>query len=184
MQGQFSIPPTGIEVWRPVLGYEGFYNVSDLGRVRRIAPPPRGGSRPRSPDGILSPMPDRRGYLRVNLKRNGKAQHKFVHVLVIEAFLGPFSPGEETDHKNGIKADNWLANLEKVTPFENTRRAIRLGLRDAVGESNPSAKLSEQDIRAIRRMAATETGRELARRYRVSPSLISRIVSRRRWRHV
>ena len=184
MQSQFSIPPTGVEVWRHVLGYEDLYAVSDLGGVRRIAPPPRGGSRPRLPDGILSPIRDSKGYLRVRLCRGGKRKRRFVHALVIEAFLGPFSAGEETDHKNGVKVDNRLVNLEKVTPLENTRRAIRLGLRDAVGESNPSAKLSRDDIRAIRRMAETVRGRELARRFKVSPALISLIISGRRWRHL
>jgi len=178
MQAQFSIPLTGAEVWRPVLGYEGLYDVSDLGRVRRIAR--SAGTR----GGILSPEIDRKGYLRVDLYLSGKRQRKLVHALVAAAFLGPFAPGEETDHKNGVKADNRLVNIEKVTHGENIRRAIGLGLRDTVGESNPRAKLSEDDIRTIRRLAETVTVRELALRFRITPRAVRLIIRRRTWRHI
>ena len=177
MQSQFSIPTIGVEVWRPVLGYEDLYAVSDLGRVRRIAR--SAGTR----GAILSPFPNSLGYLRVGLCRRNKRQKLSVHRLVIEAFLGPFSPGEEANHKNGMKPDNRLANLEKVTHRKNMLHAIRSGLMNVQGEDNPQAKLSEDDVRAIRRLAGIETRVNLARRFGVSVTAITLIIGGQRWRH-
>jgi len=171
------------EEWRPVLGYEGIYEVSDLGRVRRIAAPGRG-RRPYSPDGTLSPAVNNKGYLVVGLYDSGKRRQALVHILVIEAFLGPFLPGEESNHRDGEPSNNRLVNLEKLTHLENMRHAIRTGLLDNRGVHCPTAKLSEDDVRTIRRLADSVTGKELARRFEVSKATISYIISRRTWRHI
>jgi len=105
------------ESWRPVLGFEGWYEVSDLGRVRRI----KSGR-------VLRRSHDRDGYPKVSLSRPGnKARHLRVHVIVADAFFGPRAPGIDVDHGNGVKTDCRLANLETVTHAENLRRARAMG---------------------------------------------------------
>ena len=184
MQLQLSTSATGAEVWRPVPGYEGLYEISDLGRVRRIARDSIGRRITQTRGGVLSPTPRARGYLQVRPCRDGKARGLFVHRLVIEAFLGPFSPGEESNHKNGMHADNRLVNLEKVTHPENVRHAIITGLMQSQGEHNPQAKLSEDDVRTIRRLAETVTVQELALRFLITPRAVRLILRRRTWRHI
>ena len=98
--------------------------------------------------------------------------------------LGPFLPGEESNHRDGEPSNNRLVNLEKLTHLENMRHAIRTGLLDNRGVHCPTAKLSEDDVRTIRRLADSVTGKELARRFEVSKATISYIISRRTWRHI
>lgn len=120
------------EEWRPAYGYEGLYEVSDLGRVRGVV------------KGIvLRPNPARHGYLQVTLCQGGRRRTIAVHRLVLASFSGPFAVGEESNHLNGRKDDNRLANLEKVSRLGNVRHAIGSGLYDpkanpgSRGESNP-----------------------------------------------
>lgn len=106
------------EQWRPVLGYEGYYEVSDFGRVRSLD---RIGAQGRRYQGtILAQMRGRTGYRQVNLHCSGQVTH-LVHRLVLLAFAGPAPEGMEVRHRNGDRADNTLANLAWGTHLENMR---------------------------------------------------------------
>src|SRR3972149_1183846 len=103
-----SLPPDlPSEEWRPVVGWEGWYEVSNLGRVRRIkeAAGTRRGHILRWAVGGKPPYP------RVFLCREGKVLTKRVHRLVAEAFLGPCPEGQEVNHKDGDKANPRASNL-------------------------------------------------------------------------
>ncbi len=121
------------EVWKDVVGYEGLYLVSNLGRVKNIKY--RHGSKIASKEGkivvrdkILKPFPTRKGYMYIELKKlNGEGKTCKVHRLVMDAFTEPH-PDMQVNHINGIKSDNRLENLEWVTQSENIRHAIRTGL--------------------------------------------------------
>src|SRR5580704_3863138 len=120
------------ERWLPVVGYEGLYEVSDLGRVRSILR--------RQRDGYSKPFirimklrlqnvpkrPDNR-YWMVELTSNGKRRHRRVHQLVMLAFVGPYPPGMETRHLDGDRANNALSNLKYGTPSENSQDRLRHG---------------------------------------------------------
>lgn len=108
------------EEWRDVVGFEGWYEVSDLGRVRRSRP----GTATR-PGRILKPTKDSGGYQHLELCREGIRTTRLVHVLVSGAFLGPCPAGFEIDHVNGDKADNRPSKLEYVPHRLNVARAIR-----------------------------------------------------------
>lgn len=122
------------EQWRPVVGYEGFYEVSDHGRVRSV---PRGVWK-RSRWGSMAwyEVPVRQlrltpldGYRVVGLRRNdatGQRQKK-VHRLVLEAFVGPCPDGMEACHWNGDRADNRIVNLRWDTPSSNSYDRVRHG---------------------------------------------------------
>lgn len=122
------------EIWLPVKGYEGLYEVSDLGRIRSV---PRvidrrymGKTDARQSYGgrVLIAYPNSHGYLHVGLWSKNKRQARIVHRLVAEAFLS--GPSERTvNHKNGIKTDNRAANLEWATYSENHLHAVNTGLR-------------------------------------------------------
>lgn len=99
--GPIPVGTIDLEIWEEVLGFEGLYEVSSLGRVRGLK---RGN--------ILKPTPDRDGYLRVSLSKDGKWRNHAVHHLVLNAFVGVREPGEETRHLDNIKSNCRLDNLE------------------------------------------------------------------------
>lgn len=110
------------EVWRSVVGYEGLYEVSNLGRVRsldRIVPYIDG--RTRLATGIiLQQTTTPNGRCQVSLGLGSQHKHE-VHVLVAAGFLGPRPRGMEVCHNNGSPTDNRLANLRYDTPSGNQR---------------------------------------------------------------
>ena len=107
------------EEWRPVVGYEGLYEVSDAGRVRSLSREVRTGRGTRMVDGrILSPARGVGGYPVVSLS-NGGARVRPVHRLVLEAFVGPRPAGTECCHGDGDPENNRLSNLRWDTHESN-----------------------------------------------------------------
>lgn len=148
------------ETWIPIKGFEQYYSVSSLGRVRREC---RG---PHTQKGkILKPGITTHGYQMVVLHRNnGKGTSFRVHGLVSEAFLGPRPKGLEVHHKNGRRTDNRLCNLEYVTHRQNIRLSVKSDAPDPVlGEA----------IYAYR-VANGLTQADLGKLAGLSPSLICR----------
>lgn len=169
------------ELWRPVRGFEGYYEVSDQGRVKRVVGGP--GTRVGT---TLKQWTAKSGYCYAELTKNGKPQKYRVHRLVLRAFKRPMR-AEQTDtrHLNGIPYDNRLCNLEFGTTAENYADRVLHGTI-LYGARNPCAKLTEIQVREIRARCITEkiTHRELARQYGVSRSLINKIVRREIWNHL
>ena len=121
------------EQWKPVVGYEGLYEVSDHGRVRSLdkevkSAVCRKGSRIRRGK-ILQPVRTPKGYLTAALYRNGKASRKrqYVHRLVLEAFTGPCPEGMECRHIDGDSQNNNHSNLQWSTHKENCQDKIDHG---------------------------------------------------------
>lgn len=113
----------GIEEWRSVIGYEGFYEVSNFGRVRRIKP-----ARGAVPGRILKPTIRKRyGYHMVNLYKNNVSTVFLVHRLVLEAFVGPAPPNTEGCHFDGDGSNNDLDNLRWASSSENNYDMVRMG---------------------------------------------------------
>lgn len=128
------------EEWRDVVGYKGRYQVSDLGRIKSIpfmqryllrngAPANR-----RTKERLLAQQEINSGYLIAHLYLNNVRKAFLVHRVVAAAFIGD----GEINHKNGVKTDNRLANLEIVTRTQNHLHAVALRLnRQAVPVINP-----------------------------------------------
>lgn len=163
--------------WRAVVGYEGVYEVSERGDVRRIgrARGTRVGGR------LLTAAPNIAGYPRVTLSKGGKKRRVFVHVIVALAYIGPCPEGKEVNHKDRDRANPIASNLEYLTHGENERHKYASGVVPKRGEDKPH-KLTTSDIVAIR--ASKDTFRALADRYGVCHKTIGEIKHRRKWRHV
>lgn len=169
-----SVMPAPPERWLPVVGFEGFYDVSDLGRVYSH----HGRGR------ILKPGRDGYGHLMVFLSGRGLPSARKVHRLVLEAFVGPRPEGQEGCHGPGGKTDNRLMNLYWGSHHVNMGAdRVRDGTSNQ-GEQHGMAKLTTADVVEIRRrVEAGETQTAVARDFGVASSRISTIVNRKAWRH-
>lgn len=107
------------EEWRLI--YDGYYSVSNLGRVRRERP----GRATKA--GRMCKLTVKRGYPTATLSRPGvKARQRFLHHLVAEAFIGARPKGAQVDHLDTDKLNSRADNLEYVSSGENSRRAWRV----------------------------------------------------------
>jgi hypothetical protein len=170
------------ECWLPVVGYEGSYEVSDHGRVRsvdRLVRSGRGQNRIRGR--VLRPWRCTGGYLQVSICRDGQRRALKVHHLVLEAHDQLRPTGAECRHMNGSPEDNRIENLAWGSRAENMAdRAAHGG--DRRGEKCQFAKLTRNDVRAIRRLVADgHSRREAAGRFGVSMGAVDCIITRKTW---
>ena len=171
------------EVWKPVVGYEMWYEVSNQGRVRRSVTITNTWA-----GRILHPRIHPVGYVAVFLCVANMTRTMTVHKLVVEAFIGPILEGMQVNHKNGKKGDNRLENLEIVTPAENIHHALVVlgAVFSHSGEDHWCHKLTESDVREIRRICAAGgvSTSQIGKQYGVKQNTIEQIISRKRWAHV
>jgi len=183
------------EVWKAVPKYDGYYEVSDQGRVRSVhrrvrRADAKGGGTQLCRGRILVPRKGLSRYARasVQLAKHGVSKSYLIHRLVMQAFVGPVPTGCEVNHRNGDSSDNSLGNLEYCTHRENAIHAFRMNLISPPryrGHLHPNSRLCEADVRRIRRLLAAGSRLvALSREYGVSTSLIWRIKNRKVWCHI
>lgn len=179
-QARPDLPALAGEEWRPVVGYEGIYVVSNLGRVQAVGK----GRFARYRHNMAATL-DTKGYVRCRLSLPGKGKRECeVHRLVLAAFVGPCPEGMCSRHLNGIRSDCRLENLQYGTPQENMDDRTIHG-RTRRGSQAGRAKLTEEQVADIRKAAASGAPLvALARTAGVAPTTIHAIVSGRTWRHV
>ena len=141
------------EIWKPVVGFEGRYEVSNLGKFKALARE-------------IIYTDGRKGYLKEKLIKGSKMKigyiavsfdsktRKSAHQVVAEAFLGPSEYRTTINHKNGDKTDNRLCNLEWASYKENNDHARSTGLNNQHGEKCNLSKYSDQFIDAVRNVYA------------------------------
>lgn len=106
------------EVWRDIPDYEGLYQASDQGRIYNVVTGRIIGKKPKYDS----------SYVAVHLRKNGRlVRAANVHQLVMETFVGECPEGMEVHHKNDVKHDNRLENLEYITHRDNIRKAVESG---------------------------------------------------------
>lgn len=149
------------EIWKDIKGYEGIYQISDLGRVLNVK---RGTLR--------KPSQDKDGYLQLSLSKNGKREYLKVHRLVAQAFINNPSELPFVNHLDENKKNNSVSNLEWCTQeYNNTygSRAEKL-LR----------KICKVDLHSDRIIKTYLSISSAAKEYRINPSSISHCLSGKR----
>lgn len=134
----------------------------------------------------LNARDDKDGYKQVNMYVGNEKKTLKVHRLVAETYIPNPENKPQVNHKNGIKTDNWVGNLEWATPLENTTHSIETNLRNTQGIHNASAKLTNEQIVEIREKYVPRkyTYKMLAEEYGVSETHISRILNKQNWGHI
>lgn len=173
-----------IEIWKPVVGYEGYYSITSLGRVQSHKRPTKRKSRSkRIGDFYLSDV-NSLGYRIVTLKVNGTKRTMKIHRMVAMAFIPNPENKPQVNHKNGIKTDNRVENLEWATASENNIHAIRTGLA-AEGSKRRSAKLTKDQVNEIRDhyKIKQEPVRVIAKRYGMSRSAMREVLKNKTYKN-
>jgi hypothetical protein len=164
------------EIWKDIPGTNGIYQASNTGQIRsidRLVKHNYGGLK-LTKGRILKQSKQRNGYLACPIFYNGIEKRRNIHRLIISAFLG--ESNLTVNHKNGIKSDNNLSNLEYCTLSENAKHSFRIGLSCIDGEKHPSSRLSNEEAKTIFKLANSGSSTmELARKYGVVASVISNI---------
>lgn len=129
---------------------EGFenYSIDTEGNVRNV-----------KTGRLLSPAKKHKGYLCVHLFKNGKQNHKTIHRLVAQAFIPNFENKSQVNHKNNLRSDNRVENLNWCTGVENMQHALRQNRMKIPslngkfkGEGHPNSKLTDEKVLDIKRL--------------------------------
>jgi hypothetical protein len=158
------------ENWRPIPGFEN-YQVSDLGRVRNA-------------HGLIRKVtccPLKR-YLRIVISKNCANYNRYVHRLVMLAFVGPCPDGMQVAHLDGDPTNCALSNLTYATPRQNNLQKALHGTQPR-GEQCSRAKLTEMQARVIRRLPRNSS-RDWAEMFGVGASSVWDIQEGNTWKHL
>lgn len=156
-----------MEEWKDIAGFEGLYQVSNIGNVRSL-----NYNNIQGHVHEIQKCKDRGKYHIVVLYKNGKGYNRKVHRMVLEAFVGPCPEGMVTCHNNGIRTDNRVENLRWDTQAANLLDKIKHG-KHQNGEQNPIAIFTDEQVLEIRRrILIVQSAATVANEYGVSrPSL-------------
>jgi len=162
------------EIWKDIPNYEGMYQVSNLGRVKSLK---------FGKERTLKPGLDGSGYCHIVLCKGGVQKDKYIHRLVLLTFVGESEL--QVNHKNGVKTDNRLENLEYCTRSENAQHAFDTGLNiGRRGEKNSNSKLTRAFAERIKYGHQGMTQKDIAEIYGIARSLVSDIRLGKLWKHI
>jgi HNH endonuclease/NUMOD4 motif len=169
--------PLLLEHWKPIIGYEDLYCVSNTGKIKRLA-----GSYGCNTERFVKPRLNVKGYQAVQLWRGNKPKHAFVHNLVAETFLGHRPPGHEPNHKDRVRTNCRASNLEYLTHQQNLRFSASHGVYR--GENGSNVKVTESIVRQIRTLKGTMSAPKIGEMVGLSRSQVTAIQRREKWAHV
>lgn len=172
------------EIWRPIPDFIDIYSASNIGRIKSHRRP-RFGKLGFLSERLLKIKNNSNGYPTVRIWRDCVGKSWTVHRLVLLAFVPNPSNLPWINHIDGNPMNNRLENLEWCSMSRNAQHAYDIGLKQKMlGSSNGRAKLTEEDVRAIRGLAGKATQVELGKIYGVSQAQIGLIIRRDFWKHV
>lgn len=163
------------EKWKLVIGFEGSYEVSNLGRIKSLQRWTVGEH--------IVPIRLWRGYCMVQLWKNNKNYVRRVHRLVALSFIPNLENKPQVNHKDGNKLNNTLPNLEWMTSSENHQHAYDNKIRVIPkGEENPQSRLTEKKVHKIKQLISKKMAyRLIAIKFKISKSYVSAINNGRSW---
>jgi len=169
------------EVWKDIPNYEGLYQVSNLGRVKSL---PRKTNNQYC-NGLIMKAHNSYGYLKLQLKKNNNYKWFFIHRLVAQAFLNNYSDALQVNHKNGIKNDNKVENLEMVTASQNQLHSYRIlknipSMKNRFGEEHVRAVKINQYTKQMKHIAAWNSIIDASKKLNINASCICNVLKRRR----
>jgi len=164
------------QLCKDIIDYEGRYKVCSNGDILSL--PNRNN---KYKEIKLKQRLDVSGYPVVCLFKEKKKMLKVSRLVAIHFLTNPDNL-PQVNHKNGIKENNNVSNLEWCTPSENLKHAFKIGLKSQVGEKNSRSKLKTNQIVYIRKSKLKQ--RELAERFNVDQTTISKIQNNNRWTFV
>lgn len=175
------------EYWLPVTGYENSHMISSFGRLKGLLRESihRYGGKRIVREKILNPVINDNGYYITNLKHPSKMLR--IHRLVGKAFIPNPENKRCINHKNGIKTDNRVENLEWATHGENNLHAYKTGLKKAHvrrGEDNSSCKINSKIAIEIFNSLKEYSVRDISIKFNVTKHLVYSIKYKKSWKHV
>lgn len=162
------------------------YAVNESGTILSICSPSgRGKDRPWKDARTVTHVIRPKGYHVISLcSINGQKRIRMVHILVLEAFIGPCPEGLQCRHLDGNPANNHVTNLKWGTSIENANDKLMHGTY-IQGERGSKAKLTNEDVIEIRKRRANgETIETIAKDFPLKQNSIYNIVNRRTWKHI
>lgn len=172
-----------MEIWKDVIGYEGLYQVSNLGNVKSVD---RLRKRENRKDAFIKgkklAIHKRGNYFKVGLCKNGLVNQLSIHRLIAINFIPNPENKPQVNHINGIKSDNRLDNLEWNTAKENSIHSFDLGMSKK-GNDCSFSKLDNESVLKIKNDKESKY-KYLAVKYNVSVSCITAIKTNRNWKHI
>jgi hypothetical protein len=171
------------EEWRTIPSFPK-YQASTMGRVRSLWLYRGNRYLPRDEPLIMEQFLSNRGYMRVPIADRSRA----VHVMVLEAFVGPRPAGLECAHLNGVRTDNRLSNLMWASKTLNAAHRLLHGTH-RYGESAYNAKLTDDAVRAIRsrykpRSIGASSSAALAAEFGISREHVQKVAKGVAWTHI
>lgn len=168
-----------IEIWKQVPEFEGIYEINNFGVIKRIAPYGQAYK-----GMVKKTFISNSGYESVGLFNKRKKATKSVHVILAKAFFGKPKKGFCVNHKNGIKTDNRLENIEYITFKENTIHTYKV-IGKNIGEKCYLHKLKEKEVLKVRKLAKNGLSqRKIASIFNVHQHTIWSIIKRKTWSHI
>lgn len=172
------------EIWKDVHGYEGYYQVSNFGRIRSldrdVVHRKTGGIKLMNGRFIKSSV-KKNGYMNIILSKEGVTKNHHPHRLVAQSFIPNPENKPHVNHKDGNKTNNYVENLEWVTRSENMIHASKTGLAKS-GENHYKSKLTIDQIREI--LFSTEKPIVLCRKLNIGYRHFREIKTERKWKNI
>jgi hypothetical protein len=168
-----------LEHWKPVVGFEEYYAISNVGNVCRV----KSYGKKVHPYQPVKQWPQWDGRLFCVLSGGGKRKTYKIHKMMVDSFLGGTPIGLTVQHKDGVCTRNRLSNFGFLTRIENYRHGIATGLM-VKGEDSPKALLTEEKVREIKLLFGKLGSSAVGRRYWVTPQAIDQIWRGKNWKHV
>ena len=173
------------EIWEDVEGYEGYYQISNFGRIKSVDRKIKKRNRAVVffKGKIIKQTISKFGYYRCTLHLIGTRKTFLTSRIVGITFIPNPNNLPQINHKDGIKKNNYVNNLEWATCSENHKHAFRLGLNSAVGEKNSQSKLNEFQVRVIKKINDLSYA-EIGKIFCISGAAICLIKKRITWKHL